>query len=279
MDIKFVKDGIEKIKKKPIIAFIIIAVFIGIFFIFKNRSSDTTSTSAGETGYTTGDESPTGSVTGTSAGAYQAETLSAASSMDEAQANKFQTMFDKLSESNQQQYESLDTTIAGQNEALMDYITKTNEKVNEKIDTSINKTDEHITDIESKIGDKSQTQPIPSRNIAANSFTDQIAAYAKIKDLGTQYETAKKQFVEGGISESEKTSLEAIHQEAEKTGIAAGFGAGGESGASRVVPKAVQNAYTLGTPSKPIQQSVTPGTTPIKVLPSKIAETKKFFKG
>jgi hypothetical protein len=71
---------------------------------------------------------------------------------------------------------------------------------------------------------------------ARTEYDIQKEASDKIKALQTDYEEKSKIFnSDGKLTDSEKASLNLIHMEAEKIGIAAGLGAGGPDGSQRKI--------------------------------------------
>lgn len=242
-------DFVNKIKKKPIAAFVIIGVIVIVIYVAVIKKKAATTEEA--TTYSSYDETqPTTGSTSGMIGQAQAETLGAASSMVQASQDK---MIELIAASNDQllsKIQGVESTVQGQSErvdsstsALLDKINQSFETVSDRIERVQTAGNEADTNIVSKIDTIRETQVIPKSETAKTAYDTQIEAYTKIKTLGSQWTEANAEFMKDKvISPSERASLDAIHMQAENIGIAAGFGAGGPSGALRKIPVEVKTA-------------------------------------
>lgn len=136
--------------------------------------------------------------------------------LDTATSASLETLARSTSAAISQQQSALTSTVSAFSESLRALETKAEEKT--------------ITPAPAGTGTVAAAAPVQ-----ADRLGQQVQAYQQIKALGDAW-----------AKETDPAVRAAIHGQAEAIGIAAGFGAGGPSGAARVIPSEVITAAGTG---------------------------------
>lgn len=139
-------------------------------------------------------------------------------------------------------FETLDTATAASLETLSKSTTAAINQQQSALTSTVSAFAESLRTVESKVEDRTIT-PAPAGTgtvsaaapVQADRLSQQVQAYTQIKALGDAW-----------AKETDPAVRAAIHGQAEAIGIAAGFGAGGPSGAARVIPSEVLAAAGTG---------------------------------
>jgi len=216
-------NKLKQFLKPPYVYFIIGGAVLGIFAFFKNKNKTETADDGSNVIYV-----PT------------------ASSTDSAVVDNGSNMYGALQEMMTQNNEALRTSMQSQSAAMTEAsqnqaaatnaaLQAQNATINSALTSILNNTSKTNGTVDSV---QSGSNTVTNAN---QEYNNQLLAASEISTLKSNYKTKQDYFMsDGKIDASEQSELNAIHSEAERIGINAGFGSGGVDGSGRNIPDSIR---------------------------------------
>jgi hypothetical protein len=223
------KPGLDMIKKKPILFAGLGAAALGIF-VFMRRSALSTAAASQEAAVTSDNSDLQQSILTNVQSLLDQnnqQLMSTVGSTMQEYLNTTDEMITGIQSSNTNVSDQVSSQIA----AITSGLAATNQILNTVVQ------DHEGVKTSADLGAGSGSAPMISPTNTPNTqsvYNEQKSATQQIQTLKDQYMQAQKVYLQdGNISKDEQAQLDTIHNKAEKIGITAGLGAGGEDGSQR----------------------------------------------